>query len=793
MPARKRKRLNPWRFFLFVLLVLFFAGSFFGLGLVAVSIKDMPAWDEDKLYASATSLYYDKNGEVVARVGEENRIPIPLKEIPLHVQQAFIAVEDVRFYQHHGIDLRGIFRAVWYNIRGGEYEQGGSTITQQLVKLSFLSMEKTLKRKIQEAILALMVERRYSKQEILQMYLNKIYFGNGAYGIQSAAQTYFGKNVKDLNLSEAAFLAGVVKAPNYYSREDKATERRDLVLDLMARYDFITPEQAAAAKKEPLNFKKGNHVISYRYPYFVDYVTEQLISRYGEDMVYKGGLRVYTTLDKNVQEAAEKAFASEKNFPASTRDAKGILQPEGAAVFLDPQTGYIRAIVGGREHTGQLQLNRATASPRRPGSAFKPIIAYAPAIELKGMAPASVIDDAPVTYGSYSPRNYDGIFRGLITMRTALVNSVNVAAVKTLMDNVGITAAVNFARGLGFSLDPAQHGPSMALGGLHEGVTVLQMASAYAAFANGGIYLPPAAILKVETMDGKVLEEHQPRPVQAMKPTTAYLITSMLKDVILYGTGTNARLNRPAAGKTGTSDQGVDLWFAGYTPDLVGVVWIGYDQDRPMPYEFGGRYPAFIWQQVMSEALKNTPARDFQRPPGIVTATVDSKSGLLPGPNTPPEDMVTDLFAAGTVPTREDNVHVLVELCAATGKLANEFCPERVTKVMLKLPYTVPESVRDYNLRAPSETCTLHTKETQAAPGKKDNQTGGGRPAGTEPGTSPSRPQPPGKRQTDGQSQDGKEDKKETKEVIPVISGFLEKKINSFGFHPGGLNFILEG
>ena len=720
MVNKRRKKLNLTRLFIFILLVLFFAGSFSALGLVAISVKDMPAWNEDRLSASATSLYYDQNGEIIARVGEENRVPIPLKEIPLDVQEAFIAIEDVRFYQHHGVDFRGIARAVWYNLRGGSIEQGASTITQQLVKLSFLTPERTLKRKVQEAILSLIVEHRYGKEEILQLYLNKIYFGNGAYGIQSAAHQYFGKKVKDLSLSEAALLAGLPRAPNIYSREDQAVARRNLVLDTMVRYNFITAAQAAAAKEEPLRFQylqTENPGTSYRYPYFVDYVTEQLISRYGEDVVYKGGLRVYTTIDKNIQEAAEKAFASTNNFPASVRDNRGILQPQGAAVFLDPQTGYLKAIVGGREHTNQLQLNRATSSPRSPGSAFKPIIAYGPAIELKGMAPASVIDDVPVNYGSYPPRNYDQKYRGLITMRTALIYSVNVAAVRTLMDHVGIVNAINFARSLGFSLDPRQHGPSMALGGLYPGATTLQMAAAYAAFANSGVYLPPTAILKVESIDGKLLEEYRPKPVQAMKPTTAYLITSMLKDVVLMGTGANARLNRPAAGKTGTSDNGYDLWFAGYTPDLVGVVWIGYDYQKAMPYEFGGKYPAFIWQQVMNNALKNIPARDFRRPPNIVTATIDKKSGLLPGPNTPPEDMTTDLFAAGTVPMQTDNTHVMVEVCPVTGLLASEYCPARVTKIMIKLPYTVPEYVADYSTRVPAEVCKLHTKENQTLPG----------------------------------------------------------------------------
>jgi penicillin-binding protein 1A len=723
------------------LLTAFFAASLSILGLVAVSIKDMPAWDESKLSAGAASLYYDQNGELIAQVGEENCVPVPLKDIPLYVQQAFIAIEDARFYEHHGIDLRGILRAAWDDFRKGEAEQGGSTITQQLVKNAFLNPEKTLKRKIQEIILTLVVEHRYSKDEILQMYLNKIYFGHGAYGIQSAAQTYFAKNVSQLTLSEAAFLAGLVRAPNIYSREDQAVGRRNLVLDNMVKYGFIDAAQAAVAKKEPLVFHFST---TRKYPYFVDYVTEQLVSRYGENMVYKGGLRVYTTLARNVQEAAERAFADPGNFPVSLRDAKGALQPEGAAVFLDPETGYIRAIVGGREHTGQLPFNRATESFRQPGSAFKPIIVYGPAIDFKGMAPASVIDDIPVKYGSYSPQNYDGRYRGLVTMRTALSQSINVVAARVLMEHVGIDNAINFARSLGFSIDPAQHGPSLALGGLHDGVTALQMAAAYAAFANGGFYLPPTAILKVER-NGRVLEENEPKPTRAMKPTTAYLITSMLKDVVRTGTGRNARLDRPAAGKTGTSDEGKDLWFAGYTPNLVGVVWIGYDQPKPMPHEFGGKYPALIWRQVMNAALKNTPPHDFPCPPGIVTATVDDKSGLLPGPYTPPQDMVTDLFAAGTVPTETDNTHVPVEVCATTGLLASEYCPERITKVMIKLPYTVPEYVEDFKLRAPTQVCTLHTANNQGPPGPPpESQTGAGQPGhqpsggeGTKPGKSP--------------------------------------------------------
>jgi len=711
LPKKRKKRLNPKRLVFLIVLIAFLVSLSGGLFLLTTSIMDLPALDENKLYSSAASSYYDQDGNLFARIGEENREIVKIKDIPVSTQDAFIAIEDVRFKSHHGVDLRGIARALWHDLTGGNMEQGASTITQQLVKLSFLNPEKKVKRKIQEAILSLMVERRYSKGEILEMYLNKVYFGNGAYGIQSAARTYFNKNVDQLTLSQSAFLAGLLKAPNYYSLPEKATARRDVVLDTMLKYGFITKDQADEAEKESLNIEEGLKKNLYPYPYFIDFVTKQLIEDFGEDTVYKGGLQVYTTMDRQAQQAAETALASLKNFPASWRDSQNILQPEGAAVFIDPQTGYIRALVGGREHTHQLQFDRATMARRQPGSSFKPIINYAPAIEIKGMGPASVIDDIPVSYGSYTPHNYDGVYLGLITMRTAVTRSINIPAVKTLVDHVGISNAVNFAKGLGITVDP-NNGASMALGGLHKGVTPLQMATAYAAFANGGFYIEPTAILKVEDQEGKVLKEYKSDPQLAMKPTTAFLITSMLKDVVDHGTGTNARLNRPAAGKTGTTDEGKDLWFVGYTPSLAGAVWIGYDSNKPMPQEFGGRYPALIWRQIMQEALKNIPATGFRQPAGIVTATVDNKSGLLPGPNTPSEDMTTDLFVNGTVPTEVDNTHVLVEICAQTGLLASEYCPDRIAKIMIKLPYSIPDQVADkvadHLIRAPEKVCTEH-------------------------------------------------------------------------------------
>lgn len=722
---RVKRKLNYNRLaaLLLALVVLVAGGA--GVGLVFASVRDMPALSPEVLESGASTMIYDKDGNLVTQIGIRNSVPVDIKKVPDQVRNAFLAIEDPRFYQHHGISLRGIMRAAWSDLTSGSLREGGSTITQQLVRISFLSPEKTAKRKIQEVIMAFQVERRYTKDEILEMYLNNVYLGEGAYGIQAAAQTYFGKNIYDpnLQLEEIALLAGLPQAPSAYSPfldPKAALARRNTVLDSMVKYNYISAGEAEKAKAKEIKLEtKEVSWRQYPYPYFLDYITDKLTEKYGEAEVFKGGLKVYTTLDTKIQQIAETAMGRNANFPSSQTDTNGILQPQGAVVVLDPQTGYIKAMVGGREHTQKRQWNRATQTARQPGSAFKPIAAYGPAIEYNGLGPASVVDDTPVKYGSYEPRNFDGRYRGLITLRTALTNSVNIAAVKILMDYVGLENAIKFASGLGIKLDPLNHGASMALGGLHDGVTPLQMASAYGAFANQGVYIEPTAILKVEKQDGVILEQSVPKQRQAMKATTAFLVTDMLKSVVQSGTGTGAQIGRPVAGKTGTTDEGKDLWFVGYTPELVAAVWIGYDQPAAMSQAFGGTYPTRVWQEIMSKALSDTPVKGFNTPSGIVTATVDGKSGLLPGPNTPGDSLVTDLFAEGTVPSATDNVHVFVEVCAASGLLPNQYCPDRVIKPLIKLPYAVPSFVEDFNLRAPTESCTLH------GPGTAQGQTPG--------------------------------------------------------------------
>ncbi len=756
-PKKVKRKLNPYRLVIFLFCLLGLASAVAGTGLVFASVRDLPALSPAALESSASTMIYDKDGNLITKLGIKNSLPVDLKDVPLHVRNAFLAIEDPGFYQHHGISLRGIARAAWSDITSRSIREGGSTITQQLVKISFLGPEKTIKRKIQEIILAFKVERRYTKDEILEMYLNNIYLGEGAYGIQAASQIYFGKDVSELNLEEAALLAGLPQAPSVYSpykNPQAALARRNTVLDSMVKNNFITPAQASQAKSREIKLDtKEISEKEYPYPYFLDYVTEKLIEKYGEAEVYKGGLRVYTSLDSRIQKIAEEAMLNSANFPASQRDSSGLLQPQGAVVVLNPQTGHIVALVGGREHKQRLQWNRANHMERQPGSAFKPIAVYGPAIEYKGLSPASVVDDIPVKYGSYEPKNYDGRYRGLITLRTALTHSVNVAAVRVLMDKVGVPEAIRFAGGLGIKLDPQAHGASMALGGLHTGVTPLQMAAAYAAFANGGVYIEPTAIIRVEKYDGIILDQPVPKQHQAMKPSTAYLITDMLRSVITSGTGTGAAIGRPAAGKTGTTDDGKDIWFVGYTPELAAAVWIGYDQPYPMPQAYGGTYPARLWREIVGRALEGQPVKDFPRPAGIVTATVDVKSGLLPGPNTPKDSLVTDLFAEGTVPTAVDNVHVLAEVCAASGQLPTALCPDRVLKTFIKLPYSVPSYVEDYSQRFPETTCTVHTPGASQGPPDQ----GGQAPPAPKPGQGPNpaipgTPKPPSG-QKDGTSE----------------------------------------
>lgn len=619
-----------------------------GLGFLTASIHTMPSL-KGEIRPAASSQIFDSHGKLIATIHSvENRLPVSISKIPKILQNSFIAAEDARFYQHIGIDPRGILRAMWANIADRAVSEGGSTITQQLARNALLSQERTLKRKIQEAFLALQIERQFSKDEILEMYLNQIYFGQGAYGVQAASQIYFGKNVEDLSLAEAAMIAGLPQSPNYYSPFNNlkaAKERQSTVLDQMVKYDYI--EQQAATKAKASEIKLASRNSGNTASYFIDYVTQQLIDKYGADAVYKEGLKIYTSLDIDMQHAAERAM---KQLPTSYTEKSGIKQPQGALIAIEPHTGYIKAMVGGR---GNDQFNRAVLAERQPGSAFKPFV-YLAAIE-SGMSASTRIDDTPISFGNWSPGNYDGKFRGTVSMRTSLEQSLNVVAVK-LGNHVGVDKPLYYAQQMGISTlvmrgNTNDRNLSMALGGLTRGVTPLEIASAYGVLAHQGIRVEPVSIIKVVDRSGKVLDQAITKEKQVINEKSAYILTDMMKGVMIQGTGSAANIGRPAAGKTGTTNDYKDAWFVGFTPDLATAVWMGFDSDGYLAGITGGSTPAVIWHDFMIEASAKYPVRDFSRPSGIVTSLVSNKDGLLVN-DSKNKETYNEIFIEGTQPTK---------------------------------------------------------------------------------------------------------------------------------------------
>lgn len=720
---------NLFRATVLVALVLVILIGVSGLGFVAASLRGLPSLADMGPNPDVSTLVYDDQGALVGQIhGVENRMPVKLNEIPLDLQNAFIAAEDHRFYQHHGVDLRGIMRALYVNFTGGKVIEGASTITQQLARNAFLTMDRTLKRKVQEAIVALELERRFTKKEILEMYLNQINFGRGNYGVQSAAQNYFGKNVGQLTLGESALLAGVTKSPENYNPVasfKSSLTRRDTVLDQMVQYGYIDPATAAKAKQEKITVVQKKST-SYPGDWFVDYVLQQLLKTYGEEKVYRGGLRVYTTLNLKTQVAAQQRMREMLDADYPLKDG-GPEQPDMAAVFIDPRTGHIKAVIGGRTYDRKLGLNHAVASKRQPGSSMKPLVVYTPAIDA-GIPPSHVVDDSPVMYTQpdgtpWWPMNYDKRFRGLMTIREAVEQSVNVVAVK-MLEQIGPKVGLENARRMGITTlhDSGRLNDvtlALALGGVTDGVIPLEMASAYGVLANGGVRAEPISILKVVDRNGTVLEEHRPQTQVIIKPETAWMMTDILEGVIKRGTGRPADIGRPAAGKTGTTNDLVDAWFVGYTPNLVGAVWMGYDQPKPMHNVYGSTYPAQVWKAGMLAYHEGRPVEDFPEPKDLVRMTVCRKSGELAGPYCPPEDLYEEVYLPGTQPTQTCTVHVLVKVDRLSGKLATPYCPpsEVVTRVMLKRPKWTPYRdektgavyiPEDAAQAAPTEFCDLH-------------------------------------------------------------------------------------
>lgn len=591
------------------------------LGIMGVSILYgfssffAPPNMDETLIPDAASQFYDINGNAIyTTLSEERRIPVTINDIPKHVQQAFIAIEDNRFYEHGGIDYRGTARALVSTLSGSEV-QGGSTITQQLAKNAFLTQERSIIRKIKEAFIAKELEHKYTKDEILTMYLNQIYFGQGAYGIESASMYYFGKHVKQLDVAEAATLAAIPKRPNYFNpfeNPQESKKRQELVIDQMVKYGLISAEDGAAAKAEKLSFNTYHKKSTDPRSYFFDMITQKVIEEVGADALYKGGLKIYTTLDSDMQRAAERAM---KHLPTYYTDGKKITQPQMALVAIDPTTGYVKAMIGGR---GDDKFNRATLAVRQPGSAFKPFV-YLTAMQ-NGYTPASVIEDKVEEFSpGWKPQNSDRKEHGKVSLRSALIRSLNVPTVK-LAQEVGVDKIIANAEKMGIStmVESGAYSDAnlaMALGGLSKGVNPLEMAAAYGVLATNGMYCKPIALLKIVDREGKVLyEAKKSEAKRVIDAEAAYLTTNMMQDVFVSGTASGMGIGRQAAGKTGTADTYIDAWFVGYTPNLSTAVWVGDDNNKPMNYMYGSGAPLSIWHDFMVNALASAPAASFVNP-----------------------------------------------------------------------------------------------------------------------------------------------------------------------------------
>ncbi len=611
-----RKKPSKWKnFFRIVLVVLMIV--FCGMigGCLLATWSGMPDVSRT-MTPDTSSQIFDRNGKLITTVhAEQDRLPVDISVVPKNLQNAFIAAEDNRFYEHGGIDPRGILRAAVSNlIQGNATGQGGSTITQQLARNAFLTQEQTIRRKVLEVILALEIERKYTKDEILEMYMNQIYFGQGCYGVQTASNVYFGKDVKDLSLAQCAMLAGLPNSPNYYSpfrSLEAAKYRQGIVLDQMAKYGYITEAEAAEAKQADLALAKPDAADANRpASYFISYIIQLLADKYGAETVYKEGLRVYTTLDLDMQKAAEAALR--QDLPEGVKDGNGILQPQGALLSMEAKTGKILAMVGGR---GDDHFNRAVQMTRQPGSAFKPFT-YVTALANGRSSATSLPNTAKEFADGWTPQNYDRTQSKTVTLHDALVHSLNIPTVN-LANDVGIGKVIETAKACGISTlvtdgSYSDLNLSASIGGLTYGVSVWDMTKAFGVFANDGKVVEPFAILKVEDRNGTVLEDHEtPEPGrQVLELEAVQELNSILQDAISYGTGGNAYIGRPMAGKTGTTDNEHDAWFVGYTPDIVTAVWIGDDSGSDAGYT-GGTIPAAIWRDYMSEAVADIPATAF--------------------------------------------------------------------------------------------------------------------------------------------------------------------------------------
>ena len=585
------------------------AGGLVGL---AISFRNLPDVRVLRTYTpSETTHIYDIKGKQLASIhGEANREVVPLDKISPHLKRSVIAIEDSYFYSHQGVNVGAIGRAFSQNFNHGRTVEGGSTVTMQLVKNLFLSPKRAFSRKVAEAVLALRIEQIFKKDQILELYLNQVYWGHNTYGAQTAAQTYFAKSASDLTLAESAMMAGLIQSPEALSPLvdiKSATRRQHEVLHRMVDLKWITPQEEATARKQPIKLGKRTSFQSSEMPYVTDAVVQELTKKFGRDAVLKGGMRIQTTIDSKLQRIGEDTARRW----IQTLNYQGVYADQMAIVSVDPRTHFIKAMVGGINYK-KSQYNRAMQALRQPGSAFKPFVYYA-AFASGNYAPDSTVYDSPVSYPDgyemYSPRNYDGSFAGAITIRKALEISRNVPAVK-LGQEVGLNKVIEICRSIGIKspIDPVI---SLPLGAVD--LTPLEMANGYATFASNGWYSDPTLIVQVTDSSGNMLLDNTPKPRLVLDSWAAASLNDTLQGVVTRGTATAAQIGRPAAGKTGTTSSERDIWFVGYVPQLATAVWVGNDDYRPLGYgATGGHFVAPIWRDYMQQALQGVPVENFK-------------------------------------------------------------------------------------------------------------------------------------------------------------------------------------
>ena len=643
----------------------------------AVYVLRLDAWQEfdaSKILGAPQSLLvYDADGNEVSclSAAQGTRINISVADLPLYVRNAFLSAEDARFYEHIGVDFKRIAGAALADIKSGSYEQGASTISQQLIKLSHLTSEKVMSRKLEEAVLAYQMERQFSKDQILEMYLNFVYFGGGYHGIETAARGYFGVHAKDLTVAQAALLAGILKSPTNYAPHlnlDACISRRNHVLELMQQYGYLNETECAAAQAEKVELKSSLN--EEKRGYYIDLALEQARSmlHISMDQLLAGGYRIRTAMDSALQARCEEILQDDSLFPQQAEDA------QAALVVVNAKSGGVAALMGGRKSTAALEYNRATRIRRQPGSVIKPILVYAPALEDDGYTTVSMLLDEPADFNGYQPENFGQKYRGWVTMREAVANSLNIPAVK-VFSTIGVDTGKRFAQALGIPFDEKDTGLALALGGFTYGVSPFQLAGAYAAFAAGGVYSTPSLILSITNSTGKTLYTYQPEKQRVMSAANAYILSDMLQSTVKVGTGKRlSELNIPLAGKTGTNGEAGgtgnrDAWMAAYNPEYAATVWMGYDDSangKTLPKDAsGGKYPAMILAEVFSELYASKDAPAFEMPAGVKEVKLDLHSlnsdhvAVLASVLTPEKQSVREVFAEGTEPANVSDYWVV--------------------------------------------------------------------------------------------------------------------------------------